>query len=152
MRDQWMRAVAETENVRKRAERDRVEMSKFAITGFARDMVSVLENLRRAAESMPKDTQGNELLKVLGEGVNLTLQDLLAIFERYQIKRVDPMGEKFDPNFHQAVAQVERADIAPSTVIQVVQAGYIIHDRLLRPAMVVVSKQGEIAKQVDTSA
>jgi molecular chaperone GrpE len=80
------------------------------------------------------------------------LQELLSIFERYKIKRIDPMGEKFDHHFHQAVVQVERPDIPAGTVIQVVQAGYIIHDRLLRPAMVAVSKQGEPTKQVDTNA
>lgn len=153
LRDQWMRAVAETDNVRKRAERDRDETSKYAITAFARDMVSVLENLKRASESITAEARAqNDQLKVIGEGVDLTLQELLSIFARYNIKRIDPMGEKFDHNFHQAVAQVERTDVAPQTVIQVVQAGYTIHDRLLRPAMVAVSKQGETAKQVDTSA
>ncbi len=153
MKDQWLRAVAETENVRKRAERDREETSKYAITAFARDMVSVLENLKRASESIPPEMRAaDEKLKTLGEGVDLTLQELLSIFDRYHIKRIDPMGEKFDHNFHQAVVQVERPDLAAGTVIQVVQAGYVIHDRLLRPAMVAVSKQGENAKQVDTSA
>lgn len=153
MRDQWLRAVAETENVRKRAERDREETSKYAITSFARDMVSILETLKRASESIsPEARAGNELLKTIGEGVDLTLQELLSTFERYQIKRIDPMGQKFDHNFHQAVVQVERDDVPPGTVIQVVQAGYVIHDRLLRPAMVAVSKQGEPAKQVDTTA
>jgi molecular chaperone GrpE len=153
MRDQWLRAVAETENVRKRAERDREETSKYAVSAFARDMVSVLENLKRASESIPAELRASdEKLKTLGEGVDLTLQELLSIFERYKIKRIDPMGEKFDHHFHQAVVQVERPDIPAGTVIQVVQAGYIIHDRLLRPAMVAVSKQGEPTKQVDTNA
>jgi len=153
MRDQWMRAVAETENVRKRGERDREETSKYAITSFARDMVSILETLKRASESItPEARADNELLKTIGEGVDLTLQELLNTFERYQIKRIDPMGQKFDHNFHQAVVQVERSDVPPGTVVQVVQAGYIIHDRLLRPAMVAVSKSGETPKQVDTTA
>lgn len=153
MRDQWLRAVAETENVRKRAERDQQEMSKFAVSGFARDMVSVLENLIRASESIPKEERKeNQLLNTLAEGVDLTLNELLSIFERHKIKRIDPMGEKFDHNYHQAVAQVETADSPPGTVVQVVQAGYILHDRLLRPAMVAVSKQGEMPKQVDTTA
>jgi molecular chaperone GrpE len=153
MRDQWMRAVAEAENVRKRAQRDQEEMSKFAVTAFARDMVSVLENLKRAAESIPADKrEGNDLLKTLGEGIDLTLQELLGIFQRYHITRIDPLHQKFDHNLHQAVVQVERPDVPPGTVIQVVQAGYTIHDRLLRPAMVAVSKQGELAKKVDTSA
>ena len=152
-RDQWIRAAAETENVRKRAERDREEMSKYAIASFARDMVSVLENLKRASESVPLEARAsNDLLKTIGEGVDLTLQELLGIFERYHIKRIDPMGQKFDHNLHQAVVQVENTSVPAGTVIQVVQAGYTIHDRLLRPAMVAVSKQGDPVKQVDTTA
>lgn len=153
LRDQWMRAVAETDNVRKRAQRDQEETSRYAITAFAREMVSVLENLKRASESVPPDQRkDNDLLKTIGEGVDLTLQELLHIFEKHGIKRLDPMGEKFDHNFHQAVVQVERGDVPAGTVIQVVQAGYTIGDRLLRPAMVAVSKQGDPPKQVDTSA
>ena len=153
LRDQLLRAAAETENVRKRAERDRAESSKYAVSGFARDMVSVLENLKRASDSVPEAARAdNELLKTIGEGVDLTLQELLSIFERYQIKRIDPMDQKFDHNFHQAVAQIERHDIPAGIVVQVIQAGYTIHDRLLRPAMVAVSKEGEAPKPVDTTA
>ncbi len=153
LREQRIRALAEADNIRKRAQRDLEESAKYAVTGFARDMVSVLENLIRASESIPADVSAaNELLKTLGEGVNLTLQELLNIFERYGIKRIDPMNQKFDHNFHQAVVQVESADVPPGTVIQVVQAGYVIHDRLLRPAMVAVSKPGEAPKKVDTTA
>jgi len=148
LKDQWIRAAAETENVRKRSQREMEESSKYAVTSFARDMVSVLENLKRAAESIPVEQRaGNGLLKTLGEGVDLTLQELMGIFERFGIKRIDPMGQKFDHNFHQAVAQAESADAAPGTVVQVVQSGYIIADRLLRPAMVVVSKAGETPKE-----
>ena len=153
LRDQWVRAVAETDNVRKRAQRDQEEYSKYAVSGFARDLISVLENLKRATESIPLDArQQNELLKTLGEGVDLTLQELLGIFDRYGIKRIDPLHEKFDHNLHQAVVQVEQNDVPPGTVIQVVQAGYIIHDRLLQPAMVAVSKQGDTQQKVDTTA
>lgn len=154
LRDQRVRALAETDNVRKRAQRDQEEIAKYAVTGFARDMVNVLENLTRATESIrTHKEQGNEeILKILGEGIDLTLRELLGIFEKYHIKRVDPMNEKFDPNLHQAVAQIERDDVPPGTVVQVVQAGYTIHDRLLRPAMVAVSKSPEAPKTVDTSA
>lgn len=153
-RDQWIRSVADADNIRKRAERDQVETSKYAITAFARDMVHVLENLKRASESIPESARGdNELLKNIGDGVDLTLQELLGLFEKYGIKRIDPMGQKFDHNFHQAVVQVERNDVPPGTVVQVVQAGYIINDRLLRPAMVAVAKvSGDTSKQVDTTA
>lgn len=153
LRDQLLRAVAETENVRKRAERDREEASKYAISKFAGDMVSVLENLKRASESMtPEARAANQQLANLGEGVDLTLQELLSTFERYGIMRVDPLGQKFDHNLHQAVAQVERTDVENGTVIQVVQAGYVIADRLLRPAMVAVSKAPGDVKKVDTTA
>jgi molecular chaperone GrpE len=153
LRDQLLRAVAETENVRKRAERDREETSKYAISKFAGDMVSVLENLKRASESIsPEARAASEQLANLGAGVDLTLQELLSTFERYGIVRVDPMGQKFDHNLHQAVAQVERTDVENGTVIQVVQAGYVIADRLLRPAMVAVSKAPSDVKKVDTTA
>ena len=154
MRDQWIRAAAECENIRKRASRDQEETSRYAVTAFARDMVSVLENLKRASVSLPLDARGdNELLRTFGEGVDLTLQELVDIFKKYGIERIDPNGDKFDHNFHQAVAQVDRDDVPPGTVVQVVQAGYVISGRLLRPAMVVVSKQGgDAPKQVDTTA
>ncbi len=153
LRDKWMRAAAETENLRKRAQRDLEETSRYAVTGFARDMVNVLENLTRAVESIPAEgREGNELLQKLGEGVDLTLQELLSIFKKHGIARLFPLNQKFDHNFHQAVVQVERDDVPPGTVVQVVQAGYVIHDRLLRPAMVAVSKQPDPSKKVDTTA
>lgn len=153
LKDQRIRAAAETENVRKRAQRDQEETSKYAITAFAGDMVSVLENIKRASETVtPEARNADPLLRTLGEGVDLTLQELLSIFQRHGIKRLDPMGQKFDHNFHQAVVQMENNEVPPGTVVQVIQSGYVIHDRLLRPAMVAVSKQGESTKQVDTSA
>jgi molecular chaperone GrpE len=153
LRDQWIRAAAETDNVRKRAQRDIEESSKYAVTNFARDMINVLENLKRATDSIPASVrQTNEVLKTIGEGVDLTLQELLGIFQKYGIVRVDPLNQKFDHNLHQAVVQVENNDVPPGTVVQVVQAGYIIQDRLLRPAMVAVSKHGETPTKVDTTA
>lgn len=153
LRDQWVRAVAETDNIRKRSQRELEETSRYAISGFARDMVSVLENLMRASDSIPAGLRtSNDLLKTLAEGVELTLQELLATFKKFGINRIDPQGQKFDHNLHQAVVQVERGDVPPGTVVQVVQAGYIIHDRLLRPAMVAVSKACETPPKVDTTA
>jgi len=154
LRDSWMRSVAETDNVRKRSQRDLEENSKFAITAFAGDMVSVLENLQRAAETIPpQEMENNALLKTMGEGINLTLQELLGIFTKYKIVRINPMGQKFDHNLHQAVVQVEKNDVEAGTIVQVIQAGYMIADRLLRPAMVAVSKtSGPEVKKVDTTA
>jgi|CXWL01.1.fsa_nt_gi molecular chaperone GrpE len=154
LRDGWTRAVAETDNVRKRSQRDLEENSKYAITGFAGDMVSVLENLQRAIETIPADEAAkNPVLKTFGEGINLTLQELLGIFQKYGIVRINPMGQKFDHNFHQAVVQVENNDVEAGTVVQVIQSGYMIADRLLRPAMVAVSKtSGADTKKLDTIA
>ncbi len=155
LRDSWVRSVAETDNVRKRSQRDLEENSKYAVTGFAGDMVSVLENLKRAAEIIPtgESADSNALLKTLGEGINLTLQELLNIFKKYNIVRIDPIGQKFDHNFHQAVAQIEKNDVEAGTIIQVVQAGYMIADRLLQPAMVAVSKTSAAdTKKLDTTA
>ena len=151
LRDQWLRAVADTENLRKRMQREQEDTAKYAITSFARDMVHVLENLKRAAESVHAASE-NESLKPVAEGIDLTLDELLGIFKRHGINRVDPLNQKFDHNFHQAVAQAERNDVPAGTVVQVVQAGYVIHDRLLKPAMVVVSKAPDVQKPVDTTA
>jgi len=153
LKDQWIRAVAETDNIRKRSAKEKEDTAKYAITGFAADIVTVLETLKRASDSIPAEARAcGDLLKTIGEGVDLTLQELLAIFQRHSISRIDPIDQKFDHNFHQAVAQLERDDVPAGTVVQVVQAGYVIHDRLLRPAMVVVSKALEPAKKVDTTA
>ncbi len=142
LKDQALRALAEAENTRKRAERDVEEAIKYGVTGFARDMISILENLNRAELSIPKD-DNNELIKNIGEGIGMTKRELLKIFEQNGIKRIDPLGEKFDHNFHQAVAQVDDDKNQPGTIVQVVQAGYVIKDRLLRPALVAVAKQPE---------
>jgi molecular chaperone GrpE len=153
LKDKLLRAVAETDNVRKRAQRDVEETSKYAVTPLAKDLVNVCENLNRALECIPADQRdANPLLKSLGDGVEMTLKELLAIFQRNGIRRIEPLGEKFDHNFHQAVMQVQSPDHEAGTVVQVLQAGYVIHDRLLRPAMVGVAKQGEAPKKVDTSA
>lgn len=149
LKDQVLRARAETENVRRRADRDRADASAYAVTGFARDMLSVSDNLRRALDSMPADVA--EEMKVFVEGVEMTERELLNTMEKYGIKKVEPeVGEKFDHKFHQAMFEVPTAEHAPGSVMQVVAAGYVIKDRLLRPAMVGVAK-GE-AKTVDTEA
>lgn len=151
LKDQALRALAETENTRRRAERELADMSKYAVTGFARDLVSVLENLQRAVDSIPvemKETQ--PAVANLAIGVEMTLKELLGVFNRQGIERIDPMGQKFDHNFHQAIAQIDTPDAEAGTVVQVLQAGYKIHDRLLRPAMVGVA--AGVAKKLDASA
>jgi molecular chaperone GrpE len=151
LKDQALRALAETENTRRRGERELQDMSKYAVTGFARDLVSVLENLQRAIDSIPADMKESQpAVKNLAVGVEMTLSELLGIFNRQGIQRIDPMGQKFDHNLHQAVAQIDTPDAEAGTVVQVLQAGYVIHDRLLRPAMVGVAAGG--AQKVSTSA
>lgn len=149
LKDQLLRARAETENVRRRADRDRADASAYAVTGFARDMLSVSDNMRRALDAMPEDVADE--MKAFVEGVEMTERELLKTMEKYGIEKVEPeVGEKFDHKFHQAMFEVPTAEHAPGSVMQVVAAGYVIKDRLLRPAMVGVAK-GE-AKAVDTEA
>lgn len=153
LKDQLMRALAETENVRKRAQRDVEEANKYATTSFARGLINVLENLQRALATVsPEVREQNDQLRNLMEGVEMTQRELLSVFEKHGIRRVEPMGEKFDHNLHQAMSQIEDANAEPGTVLQVFQAGYVIHDRLLQPALVAVSKRGEPQSHVDTKA
>jgi len=140
LKDKLLRAMAETENVRRRAEREREDTSKYAVSNFAKELAGVADNLRRAIDAVPGETRAaDEAVRSLLEGVEATERTLLAAFERFGVTRIDPLGERFDPNRHQAMAQVD-SDQPAGTVIQVMQAGYLIHDRLLRPAMVVVAK------------
>ena len=142
LKDQLLRALAEAENVRRRAQREREDAAKYAITNFARDVLQVSDNLHRALEAIPAAAlAADEALKNLHEGVSATERQLDAALERQQVKRIWPMGEKFDANLHQAMFEVQTAEQAPGTVVQVMQAGYLIHDRLLRPALVAVAKQ-----------
>jgi molecular chaperone GrpE len=142
LKDQLLRALAEAENVRRRAQREREDAAKYAIANFARDVLQVSDNLHRALEAIPAAALAeDEALKNLHEGVSATERQLDAALERQQVKRIWPMGEKFDANLHQAMFEVQTAEQAPGTVVQVMQAGYLIHDRLLRPALVAVAKQ-----------
>lgn len=144
LKDQLLRAVAETENVRRRAQRDVEEAGKYAVASFAREIVGVCDNLWRAAEAVPKEArQGSDLLATIAQGVDMTLQELMNVLERFHVKRVDPLGQMFDHNLHQAVVQIEHPEAAPGTILQVMQAGYTLRDRLLRPAMVGVAKRPE---------
>lgn len=151
LKDQALRALAEAENTRRRGERELADMSKYAVTSFARDLVSVLENLQRAVDAVPAELKASQpAVATLATGVEMTLSELLSAFNRQGIVRIDPMGQKFDHNLHQAVAQIETPDAEAGTVVQVLQAGYTIHDRLLRPAMVGVA--AGVANKVSTSA
>jgi len=143
MRDRLLRALADAENTRRRAERDREDALKYSITKFARDVLSVADNLRRALASVDDEAraQGGEALTALLDGVSVTERELLNIFTQHGIKQVNPeAGEKFDPNLHQAMAEVPGTGQPNGTVVQVTQIGYTIGDRLLRPAMVLVAR------------
>jgi molecular chaperone GrpE len=141
LKDQLLRALAETENVRRRTQRDRDEALKYATAGLAKDLLPVADNLRRALEAIPKDAlAGDEALRNLATGVEMTERLLLAALERHQIKRIDALGQKFDSNLHQAMFEVPATGQPAGTVVQVHEAGYTIHDRLLRPALVGIAK------------
>jgi molecular chaperone GrpE len=138
LKDKLLRALAETENVRRRGAKDREDMAKFAVSGFARDMVKVAEDLRRALDSAGS---GGASTDALVEGVRLTEKELLAILERHGIKRIDAKpGERLNPELHEAMFEVPTDAQEPGTIVQVMETGYTIHDRLLRPARVGVAK------------
>jgi molecular chaperone GrpE len=155
LKDRLLRAVAETENVRRRAERERDETAKYAVTGFARDLLNVADNLRRALQNIAPEVRAkDEALNTLADGVEMTERELLKVFDKYGIHVVEPQpGEKFDHNFHQAMFEVPSADQQPGTVVSVMQVGYALKERLLRPAMVGVAKAppgAEPEPKVDT--
>ncbi|ALG72012.1 molecular chaperone GrpE [Azospirillum thiophilum] len=156
LKDQLLRAMAETENTRRRAQRDREDASKFAVSSFAKELVTVADNLRRALDAVPAEgREQDEMLKGLAVGVEATERQLLAAFERAGIKKIDPAGELFDPNFHQVMFEIENTGKTAGTVVQVLQPGYTIHGRLLREAMVGVAKGGPNeagGQHVDTKA
>ena len=141
LKDQLLRSVAELDNYRKRAEREKEQLRKFGIANFAKDLLSAADNLRRAVESGPSDLEGaDESVKNLIVGVQMTEKELLNAFEKNGVRKIDPTGEKFDYNFHQAMFEVETDKEEPGLVMQVLQPGYAIEDRVLRAAMVGVSK------------
>ena len=140
-KDRLLRALAETENVRRRAQREREDTQKYAISNFARDLLSSVDNLRRALDSVPEAEVLDSRAKSLLEGVAATERELLAAFERHGLKRIDPKGERFDHNLHQASFEAERPGKPAGMIIEVLQPGYVLHDRLLRPAMVGVAKE-----------
>lgn len=142
LKDQLLRTLAEMDNLRKRMEREKAEATLYAATNFARDILSVSDNMDRALATAEADhlKEATEPVKNLVAGVEMTQRELLNVFERHGITRVDPMGEKFDPHYHQAMFEVPTDDEPPGTVVQVMQAGFKIGERVLRPALVGVAK------------
>ncbi|HUO91745.1 MAG TPA: nucleotide exchange factor GrpE [Rhizomicrobium sp.] len=144
LKDRLLRALAEVENVRRRSERERLDASQYAVTKFARDMLSVADNLKRALDAYPPEARANASpqVKAVIEGVEATERHLQSTLERHGIKLIDTAGAKFDPNLHQAIAEVPGNGKPPGSIMNVVQTGYLIADRLLRPAMVTVARAG----------
>lgn len=141
--DRLLRAHAEMENLRKRAAKEREDTAKYAIQKFAGDVVNVADNFERAILSVPQDAVGeNAAFKSLLDGVSLTEREFLNVLDRHGVKRLSPQGEQFNPHQHQAVMEAQDPSVAAGTIVQVFQTGYVIQDRVLRPAMVVVAKGG----------
>lgn len=144
--DKALRALAEAENTRKRTERERQDTAKFAVSSFARDLLTVADNLRRALQAITPEQQAeNEALKNIFTGVEATERELLRALEKNGVKKLEPLDQKFDPNLHEVMFEAEMPGKAPGTIIQVLEAGYTIHERILRPARVGVAK-GETGK------
>ena len=139
---QILYAQAETQNVRRRLEKDAQDARAYGATNFARDILSVADNLARALDVIPEAMREDEANKGLIVGLEATQRELLAVFERNGIKRIAAMGMPLDPNQHQAMIELPSADVEPGIIVQEMQAGYMIKDRLLRPAMVAVAKSG----------
>lgn len=150
LKNQLLRALAETENVRRRAKKDVSDAGRYGIANFARDMLSVSDNMARALESIPDEArEESDIVKALVEGVEMTARELASALERHGIKQVNPLGEKFDYNLHQAMFEAPATGQPDGTIIEVVQAGFVIGDRLLRPAMVGVAKAAPPPKDKD---
>ena len=144
LRDKMLRTLAEMENLRQRTRREVADSKIYGITGFARDVLDIADSLQRTIDAVPAETResADPLLKSLIEGVELTERSLLSALEKNGVKKFDPQGEKFNPNFQQAMYEVPDPSVPSGTVVQVVQAGYTIGERVLRPALVGVSKGG----------
>lgn len=155
LKDQLLRTVADSENLRKRLEREKEQTRKFGIANFAKDLLSIADNLGRALDAAPnKEDVEDQAIENLVLGIQMTEQELQKVFDNNNIRKIDPLGEKFDYNFHQAMFEVEETDQEPGIVVQVLQPGYAIDDRILRPAMVGVAanKAGKKNVAVDTTA
>ena len=154
LKDKLLRTIAEGENVRRRSERQVSDAAQYAVTSFARELLSVSDNLRRTLETITDEMKEDENVKVFVEGLEMTERELLNVFEKQGITKITPMGEKFNHNFHQAMFEVESPDAESGTILQVIQPGYVLKERLLRPAMVGVVKNGAKPKdhEVDETA
>jgi molecular chaperone GrpE len=142
LKDRLLRTAAEMDNLRKRAEREKAEATLYAASNFARDLLGVADSMERALAAVPPGEReaASESLKNMLTGIELTDRELLNVFQRHNIRRLDAVGQKFDPNYHQAMFEVPTADYPPGTVVQEIQKGFVVGERVLRPAMVGVAK------------
>lgn len=148
--DRLLRAHADIDNLRKRLEREKEETAKYAITRFAREVVTVADNFERAVQAVPAGAaEQDAALKALVEGVTMTEREFINVLERNGVRRVVPKGEAFNPHQHQAMMELQDPEVAPGTILEVFQPGYLIDDRVLRPAMVVVAKGGQKPAKTD---
>ena len=141
LKDQRLRAIAELENFRKRAEKDQSDALKYGISNFAKEIITIRDNIERAQSSISEEAKNNEAIKSVIEGIDLIAQSVVSTFEKIGIKKIDSLNKKFDHNLHQAMMEIENDDLEPGTIVQELIPGYTLHDRLLRPAMVGVSKK-----------
>ena len=143
LKDQRLRAVAELENFRKRAEKDQSDALKYGIANFAKEIINIGDNIERAKSSISEEVRSNENIKSVVDGLDLIAQSTMATFEKIGIKKIESINQKFDHNLHQAMMEIEKKDCEPGTIVQELIPGYTLHDRLLRPAMVGVSKKSQ---------
>ena len=141
LKDQRLRAIAELENFRKRAEKDHSDALKYGISNFAKEIINIRDNIERAQSSISDEAKNNEAIKSVIEGIDLIAQSVVSTFEKIGIKKIESINEKFDHNLHQAMMEIENDELEPGTIVQELIPGYTLHDRLLRPAMVGVSKK-----------
>ena len=143
LKDQRLRAIAELENFRKRAEKDQSDALKYGISNFAKEIINIRDNIERAQGSISDEAKNNEAIKSVIEGIDLIAQSVVSTFEKIGIKKIESLNEKFDHNLHQAMMEIENEELEPGTIVQELIPGYTLHDRLLRPAMVGVSKKSK---------
>jgi molecular chaperone GrpE len=153
MRDRLLRTMADMENLRRRTEREKTDTARYAVSSFARDILTVGDNLRRTIEHVPAGAASKDpALKSFLDGVEITERELLNVLERHGVTRIEPLGQRFDPNCHQAMYEVPNAEVPEGTVVDVMQAGYVIGDRCLRPALVAIAKGGAKASAEQSEA
>ena len=143
LKDQRLRAIAELENFRKRAEKDQSDALKYGISNFAKEIINIRDNIERAQSSISDEAKNNEAIKSVIDGIDLIAQSVVSTFEKIGIKKIESLNEKFDHNLHQAMMEIENDELDPGTIVQELISGYTLHDRLLRPAMVGVSKKSK---------